>query len=135
MGPITITRPVLVKVKVTDTFKKLVAAEAHATLAKMDAQLDQLETQSRKILDLGKKSPGIASSLQQIEEERQKTIEARRQLNERLREVGRMAEGQEIVQGRLESLVEIKEGDNWEEIMNVEIVVLDGKVLEIRQGA
>lgn len=135
MESITVTRPVIVKVRVTDGYKKAVAAEVQEALARLDARLAQLDFQYNKIVEMEKNNSRQASGgLQQIEAERQKVAETRRQLTARLKEVGRLAEGQEVVHGRVESLVAIKVGDIWERLMSVEVVVQDGQVVEIRQG-
>lgn len=135
MESITVTRPVIVKVRVTDGYKKAVAAEVQEALARLDARLAQLDFQYNKIVEMEKNNSRQASGgLQQIEAERQKVAETRRQLTARLKEVGRLAEGQEVVHGRVESLVDIKVGDIWERLMSVEVVVQDGQVVEIRQG-
>ncbi len=135
MDSITVTRPVIVKVRVTDGYKMAAAAEVQDTLARLDSRLEQLNMQFNIIQEMEKKNPRQASGgLQQIEAERQKVVEARRQLTERLKEIGRLGEGQEVVHGRVESLVEIKVGDHWGKLMSVEVVLQDGQVVEIRQG-
>lgn len=133
MDSITITRPVIVKVRVTDGYKKAAAAEVQEALAGLDARLDQLNYRYNKI-SVEKNNPRQAGDLDQIDTERRKVIEARRQLTERLKEIGRLAEGREVVHGRVESLVDIKVGDDWSRVMSVEVVLQDGKVVEIRRG-
>ena len=44
----------------------------------------------------------------------------------------KFAEGAEIVQGTLERQVEAKIGDDMRELMNVEILVEDDKIVAIR---
>lgn len=135
MDSITVTRPVIVKVRVTDGYKKAAAAEVQDALARLDSRLEQLNLQYNRIQEMEKKNPRqAAGGLQQIDAERQKVVEARRQLTERLKEIGRLAEGQEVVHGRVESVVEIKVGDHWGKLMSVEVVLQDGQVVEIRQG-
>ena len=135
MDSITVTRPVIVKVRVTDGYKRAAAAEIQDALTRLDARLAQFDAQYNKVAEMEKKNPRqYTGGLQHIEEERGKTSETRRQLADRLKEIGRLAEGQEIVHGRVESLVEIKTGDHWGMIMSVEVVLEDGRVVEIRQG-
>ncbi len=134
MDLITITRPVTVKVRVTDAYKKAAAAELQDTLARLDARLAQLNFQYKKVEESEKKAPRQETGgLGQIEAERRKIAEARTRINERLKEIGRLAEGQEVLHGRVESLVNVKIGDHWEGLMSVEVVVQDGLVVEIRQ--
>lgn len=139
MDSITVTRPVVVRVRVTDGYKKAAAAGVRDALAGTDARLAQLEAQYNKIAasEIGaeKENPrGPSGVLQQIEADRRSLLESRNQLSARLKEIGRMAGGQEIVHGRVESLVEISLGDDWGKLMSVEVVIEDGKVVEIRQG-
>ncbi|MCL6479663.1 MAG: YlqD family protein [Peptococcaceae bacterium] len=135
MDAVTITRPVIVKVRVTGGYKKAAAAGLQEAVARIDARIDQLNLRYKKIAEMEKKNPRqFSGGLQQIDEERQKLLETRRQLTERLKEIGRLAEGQEIVHGRVESLVDIKVGDHWEKLMSVEVVLEDGHVVEIREG-
>jgi len=135
MDAITVTRPVVVKVRVTEGYKRAAAAEIREAAARLDGRLAQLDYQYNKITELEKKNPRqFAGGLQQIEDERHKTREARGNLAQRIKEIGLLADGQEVVHGRVESLVEIKVGDNWQGLMSVEVVVEDGLVVEIRQG-
>ncbi|MFZ5631623.1 MAG: YlqD family protein [Bacillota bacterium] len=132
---ITLTRPVIVKVRVTGGYKKAAAAGLQDAVARLDAQIEQLNFRYNKIAEMEKKNPRQPSGgLQQIDAERQKLLETRRQLTERLKEIGRLSEGQEVVHGRVESLVDIKVGDHWEKLMSVEVVLEDGYVVEIRRG-
>lgn len=135
MDSITITRPVIVKVRVTDSYKQAAAAEVREALAGIEARQDQLDFQHARLAEMEKKIPrSTAGGLQQVEEDRRKVAEARRQLTDRLREIGGLAEGREVVHGRVESLVEIRPGDDWGRLMSVEVVLQDGRVVEIRQG-
>lgn len=135
MNGITITRPVIVKVRVTGGYKKSLAAELREAAVRLDVQIRQLDLQHRRLTEMeNKNSPEILGSLQQIDMERQKILESKKRLSDRLRELGSLTEGQEVVHGRVESLVDIKAGDDWGGLMSVELVLEDGKVVEIRQG-
>lgn len=68
-----------------------------------------------------------------MENERQKRINAKNKLTEQLKNIGRIAIGAEVVQGSLESYTEINIGDDWEEIMGVEVLVCDNKIIDIRR--
>ncbi len=135
MESITITRPVIIKVKVTDDYKKALAAEVQGRLAGVESRLEQLNLQFNNVLKLEKNNPQLpGGGLKFIDGERQKLTEAKSQLVQKLKEIGSLVEGQEIIHGRLESFVELKVGDTWSKIMNVEVVLQDDKVVEIRQG-
>lgn len=136
MESITITRPVIIKVRVTEGYKKALAEELRDASARLDAQIRQLDFQHRRLSEMeNKNSPEIAGSLQQIDVERKKVLDSKKRLADRLREVGSLTGGQEVVHGRVESFVDIKVGDQWDSLMSAELVLEDGKVVEIRQGS
>ncbi|MGE5543927.1 MAG: YlqD family protein [Bacillota bacterium] len=132
---LTIKRPVIVKVKVTEQFKMKMAHEIQEAIRRLDAELQQLDFQGKRMVsELEKKNPqGIHAARQHIDKEKQKRLQAKDNLNEQLRNIGKMAVGSEVVQGTVESLVEINIGDDWSDIMGVEIVVCDNKIIDIRR--
>ncbi|OAT79516.1 YlqD family protein [Desulfotomaculum copahuensis] len=135
MSRLTITRPVVVKIRVTDNYKKAVAAELQEAVTRLDAQLKQLEWQSRRIdAASGKPDAAAAAVRQQLESGRAACLSKRQELLEKLKSVGRLAPGEEVLHGRVESIVELQVGDDWRRVMGAEIVVEDGVVVEIRTG-
>ena len=54
------------------------------------------------------------------------------QTRAQLEELEKFAEGAEIIQGTIERQVEAKVGDDMRELMNVEILVEDDKIIAIR---
>lgn len=132
---LTVKRPVVVKVKVTEKFKNQMAAEIQETVRKLDAELQQLDFQiKRMVSELEKKNPaGIPAAKQQVETEKQKRIQAKGKLTEQLKNIGKIAIGSEVVQGTMESITEINVGDDWQDIMGVEIIICDNKIIEIRR--
>lgn len=134
MEGIRIKRPVIVKVKVTEKFKNRMAIELQEAIKKIEAELQNLEFQAKRMIaELEKKNPpGIPSAKQQIDQETQKRIQARQKLTDQLKNIGKMAIGAEVVQGTLESYTELKVGDDWNEIMGIEVVVCDDSVIAIR---
>lgn len=132
---LTIKMPVLVKVKVTEGFRKNMAAEIQETLGKLDTELQQLDFQiKRMVTELEKKNPaGIPAARQHVDTEKQKRVQAKAKLTDQLRSIGKIALGAEVVQGTLESVAEINVGDDWTDIMGVEVVVCDNKIIEIRR--
>jgi hypothetical protein len=132
---ITITRPVIIKAVVSHSYKKGLAAEVGESLSVLERRLDYLDFQYKRIIESeNNKSQLSQSDLTNIDDERRKLRDTRGKLTERLKEIAALDEGQEVVHGRVESIVELKVGDDWAETMSAEIVVKDGKVFEIRQG-
>ncbi|RJQ40845.1 MAG: hypothetical protein C4550_02755 [Nitrospiraceae bacterium] len=135
-GGLTIKRPVIVKVRVTEDFKKKMAIEIQETIKKMDSELQQLDFQVKRIVaELEKKNPaGITAARQRVENEKHKRVQAKAKLTEQLKNIGKMAIGSEVVQGTLESVTEINIGDDWEDIMGVEVVICDNRIIDIRRS-
>ncbi|MEW6424559.1 MAG: YlqD family protein [Bacillota bacterium] len=135
MESITITRPVLVKVKVTEEYKKALAAEVQETVNRLDLRLQHMDFQTRRLLaELEKNNSGeIPAARQRSQTERQKILEARQKLVEKLKEIGKLVPGEEVIHGQVESIVEVKAGDDWGRLMGVEIIIENDRVVAIRE--
>lgn len=136
MQEVIIKRPVSILTRVTEGYKKQVAAEIQEAIAMMDAQIQQLEFQFRRALvELEKRNPqGIPAAKQHLEKEQNTKRESKQRLLEKLKEVADWAIGQEVLQGQAESTVKVQVGDSWSKLMGVKIVIEDDVVVEIRQG-
>lgn len=136
MDSITITRPVIIKVRVTEGYKKVIATELQALVKRLDQEIQQLEYQNKHLQGQEIKQDGqnIGLVLQKITEEIQQRVQKRQQYLGKIKDIGQLTLGTEVVHGKVESLVDLNLGDNWNQVMNVEVLVEDGKVLEIRQG-
>jgi hypothetical protein len=113
--PLTIRRQVTVKAVVTEELKEQLAAELQSALARLEAEIGQLEAQD-----------GVAGEIRKRRQQRE-------QLVARMRELVRLEQGQEIVQGSVEGEVQVKAGDDWARLFAAEIVLKDGKVVAIRE--
>ena len=71
---------------------------------------------------------------QQVETERQKRLERKSQLLDRLKDVARLEPGAEIVHGTVQGPVRVKVGDDWEKALSAEVLLEDGVVVAIREG-
>ena len=69
---------------------------------------------------------------QRYGEERQKRLNYCADARQRREEAEKFALGAEITQGTLERQVEVKVGDDMRELMNVEVLVEDDKIIAIR---
>ncbi|NTW04720.1 MAG: hypothetical protein HGA27_01195 [Peptococcaceae bacterium] len=135
MNQITITRPVIIKAIVSDSYKKGLAAEVGERLSVLERRLEYLDFQYNRIIELeNNKSQLSRGDLINIDDERQKLRDTVSQLTGKLKDIAALGDGQEVVHGRVESIIELRVGDDWAEIMSAEVVVKDGKVIEIRQG-
>ena len=131
MQSITITRPVTVKVKVTDGYKKRTVSELHKSIQILESEIRHLEIQMKKFKSSNENYKQVE---QHIKNEINIRMQRKQDLLQKIKAIGQLKNGTEVVHGRVESLVELKVGDDWNEVMNVEIVVESGKVIEIRSG-
>lgn len=134
MDTITLKCPVTIKAKVTEELKKHLAAEIQENIKKADLELQQIEFHAKRIMAEQAKqdAQGLIAVRQQIDGEKQKRIDFKNHLLDKLKETAQLELGSEIVQGNLERIVELKVGDDLPKLMNAEILLEDGKVLAFR---
>lgn len=134
MDSIKVTRPVTVKVKVTENFKMKMASEIQNTITKLEVELKQLDFHEKRMLgELEKHNPhGLQAAKAHIQEQREKRINTKNQLFAKLKEIGKWTLGSEVIQGTVDSIGEIKVGDKWQDVFGVELVLCDDVVVEIR---
>lgn len=130
MESLTLIRPVLIKVKVTQDYKNFASAELQEAIRQVELELQRLDFQAKRIKD----PKGDPSTGQSLEQERRRRVESRRKLIEQIKGIAQLNIGAEVVYGRMESPVELKVGDKWRDIIDVEIVLQDGVVAAIRHG-
>lgn len=135
MPSITVHRPVVIKAIVTEGFKRLYVADLEDAIKRVDAVMQQIDVQSRRV-DLERQvTPQARALRQQLELERARQEAALVELRTRLREAQDLKLNEEFTQGTLEGTVEVSVGDNlFDKISRTEIIVKDGIVLEIREA-
>jgi len=136
MASITLQRPVVIKAIVTEAFKRLYIADLEEALKRIDAVLQQIEVQSRRVELERQVTPQTRNLRAQLELERQRQEATRIEIQVRLREAQDLQLNTEFAQGTIEGTVEVSVGDNlFDKISRTEIIVKDGIVLEIRETA
>jgi hypothetical protein len=135
-------RPVTVKVIVTPRWKEEAQQQLQAQVSNLDAQIQQLEMQGqRAIAEIQRQSlvplPPAASqqidNIQlQVNERKSEFLEQKNQFLQQLQQVQLLELNQEVAQAQLESFFRVEKGDNLVLKMNVEIVLRDGVIEEIR---
>ncbi len=135
MSTITIKCPVTIKSKVTEALKAQLVAEIKEATTKVDMELQQIEFHAKRLMTEQVRSDvqGLTALRQQIDGEKQKRLEIKNHLQEKMKETGLLEIGAEIVQGTMEQLVTVGEGDDLQKLMNREILLEDGKILAIRE--
>lgn len=134
MDRMTLKCPVTIKAKVTDELKRKMIAEIQDGIKKVDLEIQQVEFQGKRMLTEQAKvdAQGLPALRQQIDMERKKRLDFKNHLLQQLKETEAIENGSEVVQGKLERLVEIKVGDDMQSIMNAEILLEDGKIVAFR---
>lgn len=131
---VTVNRPVVIKAVVTESFKRLYIQDLEDAMKRVDALVQQIDTQIRRTELERQITPQSRAVRQQLELERARQEATKAELSMRLREAEGLALNSEFPQGTLESLVEVSVGDNlFSKIGRTEIVVKDGIIMEIRE--
>lgn len=135
-------RPVTLKVVVTPRWKEEVLQQLQAQINETDGQLQQLELQGqRMIAEIQKQNlqPPGPQAIQQIDEvqsqmnqRKSELLDQKNQVLQNLQQVQLLELDQEVVQGQIESYFSLKLGDNLVQKMQVEVLMRDGIVEEIR---
>ncbi len=131
-------RPVNVKVIVTPAWQEEAQKQLQAQVNQIDQQMLQLEEQGQKAITEIKKqdSPQVAQQVDniqiQVNQKKNEMLQKKNQVLQQLQQVQLLELGQEVVQAQMESYFEVREGDNLVEKLNIEIVLRDGVVEDIR---
>ena len=135
-------RPVTLKVIVTSRWKEEVQQQLQAQLAQADGQVQQLEQQGQRAIAEIKKqsitplppqaSQQVESIQQQVYQKKNELLEQKNQLLQQIQQVQLLPLDEEVIQAQMESFCTVAEGDNLVNKLNIEIVIRDGFVEEIR---
>lgn len=134
MDSITLQCPITVKAKVTEKFKTDMLQSLNHEIEKTDAEVSHIEKDMKRVLSEQNTNDvqRVSSLLQRMEELKQKRAEYKENLKNRITDTEELEVGSEVVQGTLQRLIEVKIGDAMPEIMNTELLVEDGKIIEMR---
>ncbi len=135
-------RTIPVKVVVTPLWKKEMREQLERQIEATDAQIQQLEFQGKRaIAEIEKQSPNPNSPhvLQQVEavksrvnEQKIRLLDQKNQLLQQINQLSNLELNQEVLQGSIESFFRVQKGDNLIQKMQVEILLEDGVIKEIR---
>ena len=142
-GSLSIKRSITVRAVVTPRWKEDAEREISNAIAGSDAQLAQLEQEGQQLVDAIRSQSinpldprvqeQVASVQEQVAAKRAELEEQKRQLIEQQRQVRDLEMEQIVDQGQLESLCDVRVGDNLVEKLSVAVVVRDG-VIEAIEG-
>ena len=135
-------RAVNIKAIVTPRWKEEVQQQLQAQINQIDGQLQQLDMQGqRAIAEIQKQSlqPPGPQTLQQIEniqlqvnQKKSELLEEKNQSLQNLQQVQMLEFDQEVTLSQMEGFFNVELGDNLVSKMQVEILLRDGVVEEIR---
>jgi hypothetical protein len=133
---------VTVKVIVTGRWKEEAQQQLQAQITQLDSQMQQLELQGqRAITELQKQSivppgPQVAQQIDniqlQVNQKKSEILERKNQFLQQMQQVQFLELDQEVIQAQMESFFRVEVGDNLVDKLNIEILLRDGVVEEIR---
>lgn len=139
MDSISVKMPVNIKAKLTEKLRARMIEDLDKGIERAELEIKQIELEEKKALQANEKPEMSVSDIQRHNmirqrygEERQKRMEYVAQAQKRRSDAEKLAVGAEILQGTLERQVEIHVGDDMRELMNVEVLVEDDKIIAIR---
>ena len=142
MNSLSLKRNVNIKAIVTPRLKEEATQQLQNALSQVDMQIQQLEFQGKRAINeeerasvkpLGPEAQRNINDIRaQVDSKKNEFLQQKNQFLQQLNQVTAWELAQEIVQGQVESDFEVQVGDNLVERMNVEVILKDGVIVEIR---
>lgn len=136
---IMLKRAVNIKVIVTPRWKEETLQILQSQINQIDARTQQIDVQVQRAITELKKQPAspqvteqISSIQFQANDEKSKLLDQKNQILTQLTQVQTLEMEQEVNQGQLDGYFTVKVGENLIEKMQVEVVIRDGVVQELR---
>jgi F0F1-type ATP synthase membrane subunit b/b' len=143
-GTLRIKRQITVRAVVTPRWKEDAERELSNAVSNADAQLAQLEQEGQQVIDEIRRQSAnpldprvqeqVGSVQQQVAAKRAEIEQQRLQMLEQQRQVRELEMEQIVEQGQLESVVDVRVGDNLVEKLQAAVLVRDG-VIEAIEGS
>jgi len=131
-----IKREILLKAIVTERLKEQLKEGVTETLEQLDQAQEEMERQYRRLmLEVQRMDASRAMAVrQQVDAERRKQEEAKKELQEQLAEYDGLVMGEEFVLRVMEGTVDLKLGDNFfDKVRRAEILLEDDVIKELRE--
>lgn len=135
-------RVVNVKVIVTPRWKEEVQQQLQNQINQLDGQLQQVESQGQRMISELQKQTNPANEAAisqqlgniqvQMNQKKSELLERKNQILQQLQQVQLLEMNQEVTQGQVEGFFRVETGDNLIRKMQVEVLLRDGIVEEIR---
>jgi predicted RNase H-like nuclease (RuvC/YqgF family) len=135
-------RAIPVKAIVTPLWKEEAQQQLQAQINQFDTQLQQLELQVQQMMTelkrqlIGQPSDNMNAQIQDLQSQanarKSELLEQKNQVLQQLNQVQVLEMGQEVEQGQIDNFFYLQKGDHLIQRMQVEIVIRDGIVEDIR---
>ncbi|RZM77165.1 YlqD family protein [Leptolyngbya iicbica] len=142
VSQLQLKRNITIKAIVTPLWKEEAQKQLQSQINQTDSRLQQLEMQSQRVVAEVQKQAAdpedpavkqqIASVQNKLNQDKSKMLQQKNQLLQQLQSVQTLELDQEVNQGQAESLFTVSQGDNLIKKMQVEILLRDGVIEEIR---
>ncbi|MGB3670081.1 MAG: YlqD family protein [Phormidesmis sp.] len=134
-------RVVNIKAVVTPLWKEEAQKQLQSQLNQIDGRLQQLEMQNQRIMtEMQKQGANPANAVSQqvgsvqtkLNQDKSQLLQQKNQLLQQLQQVQTLELDKEVSQGQIDSFFEVAVGDHMIKKMQVEILLRDGVVEDIR---
>ncbi len=139
MDSISLKMPVTIKARLTEKLREKMIKELDEGISRAQLEVQQIEIQAKRAIQENEVPEPTVTDIQRLNmikqhfgEERQKRLDFIAESQQRREDAQKLVLGAEIVQGTLERQVEVHVGDDMRELMNVEVLVEDDKIVAIR---
>ncbi|MEB3826278.1 YlqD family protein [Phormidium sp. CCY1219] len=139
---LTLKRSCVVKAIVTPRWKEEVQQQLQNQINQIDRQMQQLEMQGQQMISnlqsQGLQPPGpqvqqqIENVKVQVSQKQKEMLDQKNKILQDLQQVQTLEMEGEVASGQIDSFFQVERGDDLAKKMQVEIVVRDGVVEEIR---
>lgn len=135
-------RNVVVKAIVTARWKEEVQQQLQGQINQLDGQMQQLEMQAQRMISevqrqsLQPPGPQVQQQIEnikvQVNQQQREMLDRKNQILQNLQQVQTLQIDEEVASGQIDSFFHVERGDDLMKKMQVEIVLRDGIVEEIR---
>lgn len=135
-------RPVTIKAIVTAKWKEEVQQQLQNQIGQLDQQMQQIQMQGQRTIEEIKKkapqpgNPQVTKQMEniqaQVNQKKSEMLDKKNQFLQQLQQIQLLELDKEVVQAQMESFFRLEKGDNLVKKLNVEVVLRDGVVEEIR---
>ncbi|MEM9162515.1 MAG: YlqD family protein [Cyanobacteria bacterium P01_D01_bin.44] len=129
-------RVINVKAVVTPLWKEEAQKQLQKQINQIDGRLQQLEMQGQRIVGQLQQQEGGGDQLGNVQnklnQDKNQLLQQKNQILQQLQQVQTLELNKEVSQGQIESFFKVAVGDNMIRKMQVEVLLRDGIVEEIR---